>query len=58
MLYRLCPVCKVPGRVLEESTKEATAIYVRCDKCGRVWTRRKADLHAAPTIIAKKPGEV
>ena len=58
MPYRLCPVCRVPGRVLEESTKDSTVIYVRCDQCGRVWTRRKADLHAPPTIIAKKPGEV
>ena len=44
--------------MLEDSTKDSTAIYVRCDQCGRVWTQRKADLHAPPTIIAKKPGEV
>ena len=58
MPYRLCPVCRVPGRVLKESTKDSTVIYVRCDQCGRVWTQSKADLHAPPTIIAKKPGEV
>ena len=58
MPYRLCPVCRVPGRVLKESTKDSTVIYVRCDQCGRVWTQRKGDPKAPPLVIPTKPGDV
>lgn len=43
MPYRLCPNCRVRGRLLEQTSKDALVEYYRCDKCGHVWTHDKRD---------------
>ena len=54
MPHRACPVCRVQGRLLEETSKEALVEYYRCDKCGRIWTHRKADPNSPPTLVTVK----
>jgi Zn-finger nucleic acid-binding protein len=58
MPHRLCPFCRVQGRLLEDTSKEALVEYYRCDKCGRIWTHRKADPNSPEkhvTFPAKPP---
>ena len=54
MPHRACPVCRVQGRLLEDTSKEALVEYYRCDKCGRIWTHRKADPNSPPTLVTVK----
>jgi hypothetical protein len=54
MPQRACPVCRVQGRLLEDTSKEALVEYYRCDKCGRIWTDRKADPNSPPTLVTVK----
>ena len=60
MPHRACPVCRVQSRLLEDTSKEALVEYYRCDKCGRIWTHRKADPNSPPTLVtvkAEKPDQ-
>ena len=54
MPHRACPVCRVQGRLLEDTSKGALVEYYRCDKCGRIWTHRKADPNSPPTLVTVK----
>ena len=60
MPHRACPVCRVQGRLLEDTSKEGLVEYYRCDKCWRIWTHRMADPNSPPklaTVQAKTPDQ-
>jgi uncharacterized Zn finger protein len=57
MPHRICAKCRFVGRLLEETSKEASVEYYRCDNCGHVWTHEKDNPDAPPedvTIRDKK----
>ena len=59
MPYRLCPICKLQGRLLEHTSQDAVVEYFRCDRCGHIWSHQRMD-PAAPAVdvaIRPKPSE-
>ena len=55
MPARRCPKCNEPGRLLDDSSKDAIVYYYRCDACRHVWSQRKQDPNAPPTSVTKTP---
>ena len=55
MRTRLCPVCKCPGRLLADSSKNALVEYFRCDPCGHVWTHKKFDSKSPSVQVTDLP---
>jgi hypothetical protein len=43
MPYRLCPVCRQPGRLLPDSSTDSVVDYYRCDAYAQVWSHQKSD---------------
>ena len=55
MPFRLCPVCRKPGRLLPDASKESVVDYYRCDECKQVWSHHKADPNSPPKAVTLKP---
>jgi hypothetical protein len=59
MAHRLCPVCKNPGRLLNDPTTESIVEFYRCDKCNKVWSYQKdvSDLPAKSVTLPKRSAD-
>lgn len=55
MPHGSCTQCHRPGRLLPSSSEGAVVDYYRCDACGHVWTRDKANPDAKPRDITITP---
>jgi len=55
MPHRLCAICQVQGRFLEDISRHALVEYYRCDECGHVWTHEKANPNSPPEPVTLKP---
>ena len=55
MPQRLCLICRIEGRLLENTSQNVFVLYYRCDRCGHIWTHEKANPDAPPKDITIKP---
>jgi len=51
MPHRICPKCRIEGRLLDALSSDADVEYYLCAKCAHVWTYQKGDREAVPPDV-------
>jgi len=55
MPYRLCPVCRSEGQLLDGASTDSYVSYYRCDQCRTVWVYDPGNVHEPIRIVMSRP---